>query len=86
MSIQMDDLANLDMLEDEYKEEEKKDDWQQNALNDILSAHGAKTLEKSFIVSQFEQMFQKMRQWGSSHRCINMLKSTLMRYVPDSIT
>ena len=28
MSIQMDDLANLDMLEDEYKEEEKKDDWQ----------------------------------------------------------
>ena len=26
-----------------------------------------------------------MRQWGSSHRCINLLKCTLMRYLPDSI-
>ena len=80
-------LRFINLLGQIHLELQKQNDDSKNgistAMRDLMEALGADSqqqLDEQFISRRSEQMLQKMCQWGSKHRSINLVKSMALKF------
>ena len=62
-----------------------KDQLPFECIDDVYKALHVNKLDIDFVVTQFEQLFSKLRQWGCSHRFITFLQLKLQTLVTEEV-